>query len=276
MPTTKISTYIVDSFTKQAFKGNPAGVCLLEKPLTETQMLNIANELGFSETAFVYQANNATHYNIRFFSPKTEIDLCGHATLASAKVIFNKKLASKIIYFKNINDVELIVRQDDNNADNLCMEFPAYQTQDKDIPQAMLQALGLKTIVNSAYNDEINSLLIEIEDSETLANLTPNFDKLIASYQGIDGVVITAPSTDKNYDFQSRYFWGWVGTDEDAVTGVIHLFLATYWAKKLGKKNLSAFQCSERGGSMQLQLTDNNRVIITGQAQIILEGSLFL
>ncbi len=276
MPTTKISTYIVDSFTNQPFKGNPAGVCLLEKPLIEMQMLNIANELGFSETAFVHKNKSSDYYHIRFFSPKTEIDLCGHATLATAKVIFSKKLATQVIHFKNINNVELIVRQDDNNSDNLYMEFPAYQTQEKDIPQAMLQALGLETIVNSAYNSEINSLLIEIDDSETLANLTPNFEKLIASYQGIDGVVVTAPSTDKNYDFQSRYFWGWVGTDEDAVTGVIHLFLATYWEKKLGKKNLSAFQCSERGGSMQLQLTENNTVIITGQAQIILEGSLFL
>ncbi len=132
MPITKISTYIVDSFTNQAFKGNPAGVCLLENPLTETQMLNIANELGFSETAFVYQDisqnKSSSHYNIRFFSPKTEIDLCGHATLATAKVIFSKNLASQVIHFKNINDVELIVRQDDNNADNLCMEFLAYQT----------------------------------------------------------------------------------------------------------------------------------------------------
>lgn len=271
-----ISTYIVDSFTNEKFKGNPAGVCLLDEPLTDEQMLNIANELGFSETAFTHKVGAV--YQIRFFSPSQEIDLCGHATLATAKVLFHKKWESEIICFKNINDVDLIVKQD-KSSDKLLMAFPAYQVkpiEPTNIPTAMLQAIGISEVVNTGFNKEINSLVIEIDCCEKLASLTPDFEQLLQSVDGIDGVVITAISNKPDYDFESRYFWPWVGTNEDPVTGAIHTFLSTYWGKKLGKTHLNALQCSARGGSMQITLSEQSTVTLKGEAQIMLEGAFYL
>ncbi len=301
-----IPTYIVDSFTTEKFKGNPAGVCLPTEPLTDKQMLNIANELGFSETAFVSpppceggvrRGSNCTptnkhksHYQIRFFSPSQEIDLCGHATLATAKILFHTGKAEGLIHFKNINDVSLIVQQD-KHSDKLLMEFPAYQVEQisrQAIPTAMLQALGIdldndlgNEVVNTGYNQAIRSFVIEINRCHTLANLTPNFEQLLASctdFNGmsIDGVVITSLSDKDEYDFESRYFWPWAGTNEDPVTGAIHTFLATYWGQKLGKTKMNALQCSARSGSMQVELTKRDTVILTGEAQIVLEGRLDL
>lgn len=292
----QIPTYIVDSFTSEKFKGNPAGVCVLESPLSETQMLNIANELGFSETAFVIKDvdKSSQNYKIRFFSPTKEIDLCGHATLASAKILFhfnsdiNK--ANGSITFTNINGIELTVEQTQTQThnqnqkqdiadDSLIMTFPAYQVEEipsTKIPSRMLQALGISDVINTGFNKEINSLVIEIEDCQTLANLTPNFEQLVQSIDGIDGVAVTAISDKVDYDFESRYFWPWAGTNEDPVTGAIHTFLTTYWADKLSKTKMNALQCSPRSGSMQVELTEQNRVILTGEAQIILAGVLNL
>ncbi len=299
-----IPTYIVDSFTTEKFKGNPAGVCLPTEPLTDKQMLNIANELGFSETAFVSPtpcegvvrggSKKLNQQTIRFFSPSQEIDLCGHATLATAKILFHTGKAEGLIHFKNINDVSLIVQQD-KDSDKLLMEFPAYQVEQisrQAIPTAMLQALGINSnndlgndlgneVVNTGYNQAIRSFVIEINSCHTLANLAPNFEQLLASCtdfngMGIDGVVITSLSDKDEYDFESRYFWPWAGTNEDHVTGAIHTFLATYWGQKLGKTKMNALQCSTRSGSMQVELTKRDTVILTGEAQIVLEGRLDL
>ncbi|PIE48041.1 MAG: phenazine biosynthesis protein PhzF [Gammaproteobacteria bacterium] len=271
-----MQTYIVDSFAPQKFKGNPAGVCLLDKPLTDTQMLNIANELGFSETAFTHKVGEV--YKIRFFSPSQEIDLCGHATLATAKILFHKKLAAGIIHFKNTNHVDLMVKQDKTSS-KLLMEFPAYQVKPmavSEIPTAMLQALGISEVVNTGFNKEINSFVIEIDSCEKLASLTPDFEKLVQSVTNIDGVAVTAISDKFEYDFESRYFWPWVGTNEDPVTGAMHTFLATYWGEKLNKTELNALQCSARGGLLQIALNEKSTVILKGEAQIMLEGVFYL
>ncbi len=278
---TGITTYIVDSFTKQAFKGNPAGVCLLDTSLDESQMLNIAGELGFSETAFVYQDKPSDDYQIRFFSPIQEIDLCGHATLASAKVMFAKGIVMGKVCFKNINGIELQVEQGQGaNKDQLLMTVPAYHTEYQEVSDFMLQALGIPhdNVISTAYNADINSLLIEIDSNkQALASLTPNFEQLLTSHDSIDGVVVTAGSTKAEYDFESRYFWPWVGTNEDPVTGIIHTFLTTYWGAKLGKTKMNALQCSKRSGSMQVELMDDKQtVLIIGEAQIIFEGRLNL
>lgn len=262
--------FIVDSFTSTPFKGNPAGVCLTEKELTPEVMLAIAQELGFSETAFVKAGSNSYRFSIRFFSPKMEIPLCGHATLASAKVVF-EQYGTAAVHFFNIQDLDLFVRK--VGADIL-MEFPIYSTEPSSAPLPLLKALGIDQITNCEYNRETNILLVEIPSSNTLQLLSPDFGALKTSHASINGVLVTAVSSDPSYDFQSRYFWPWSGTNEDPVTGGTHTFLAPYWSSRLNKTTLKSYQCSKRGGSMEVELISGSTVGIKSQAVILMSGML--
>ncbi|MGB1004748.1 MAG: PhzF family phenazine biosynthesis protein [Salibacteraceae bacterium] len=267
----KIETYIVDSFTNEPFKGNPAGVCVLDEALTDKQMQSIAKELGLSETAFIIKIDISNTYNIRFFSPKMEIPLCGHATLASSKILFEINPEMKNIHFKTTQQLDLMIRK---FGDKIIMEFPVYDTIPQNAPDELLAALGLNKISNSEFNIETNILLLEIESSTTLANLAPDFEKLKRSHNSISGVLVTAISQKNDFDFESRYFWPWSGTNEDPVTGGTHTFLARYWGKRLNKTKMNAFQCSERTGFMEVELIDAKLMTIKSEAQIILKGTL--
>jgi len=231
--TNSIETYIVDSFTDKPFKGNPAGVCILKYHMQDEQMLSIAKELGLSETAFISKPDESSKYNIRFFSPKMEIPLCGHATLASSKVIFERNTNTEKIHFINIENLDLIIKR---KGENIIMEFPIYNTKPQNPPIELLNALGIEKVINSEYNEEMKILLIEIDDSLVLNNLNPDFERLKRSHKSINGVLVTAVSKRANYDFESRYFWPWSGTNEDPVTGGTHTFLAKYWSMRLNKK----------------------------------------
>jgi len=264
-----MKTYIVDSFTKEAFKGNPAGVCFPGYDLSEAAMLKIAQELNFSETAFVRSTDTKTTYSIRYFSPKKEIPLCGHATLAAAKVIFIKN-AVNAIHFITIGKLDLLVQQ---NGDDITMEFPVYDTVPAIIPNEMLVALGLTAVTNTVYSPNNKIIMLEISDAAVLANLEPNFSALVNSYNNINGVLVTAAANNSDYDYHYRYFWPWAGTNEDPVTGGVQTFLAKYWSEKLVKKNMNCFQSSARTGYMNV-IVNNNKVLLTSQAVIILEGNL--
>lgn len=270
-----ITTYIIDSFTNESFKGNPAGVCILNDGLSEKKMLKIAQELGLSETAFIEskRPDNNQEYSIRYFSPKMEIPLCGHATLASAKVLFSKFNDLDNIIFTTIEDLNLSIQR---IGKHIQMTFPVYDTIQMEAPKPLLFALGIQSVLNSAYNKETNILLLEIEDPDILESLNPNFEALYKSHQKINGVLVTAPSNKDNFDFESRYFWPWSGTNEDPVTGGTHTFLAKYWAKKLNKTKMNSFQCSSRSGFMTVELISEEKMLITSQAQIVLEGKLLL
>ena len=264
-----MKTFIVDSFTNESFKGNPAGVCFPENALNEKQMLQVAMELGLSETAFVQPTTNAAVYTIRYFSPQKEIPLCGHATLAAAKVLFSQTTA-KDIHFITVENLDLMVQQQD---DAITMEFPVYDTVAAMAPPAMLAALGLTAVVNTVFSAKNKIIMLEIGDSSVLANLKPDFNALVKSYEGINGVLVTAPSKDVAYDYQYRYFWPWAGTNEDPVTGGVQTFLAKYWSERLHKKNMKAFQSSARTGYMNVELQDE-KVLLTSNAVIMLEGEL--
>ena len=268
----KIKTYIVDAFTNQPFKGNPAGVCLMDAPLEDAIMLSIAKEFGLSETAFVRPEANGI-FPIRYFSPKMEIPLCGHATMASSKVLFTEDSTREEIHFKNIQNLDLHITK---SGDDIIMKFPVYETEPATFPVALINALGIDEVKNSAYNKETNILILEIADSDILRKLNPNFEALFASHQSINGVLVTAPSKDEKYDFESRYFWPWSGTNEDPVTGGSHTFLAKYWAKRLGKTKMQSYQCSERGGFMEVELIDDSTVMLKSTACIMFEGSFYL
>jgi len=267
----RIKTYIVDSFTDEPFKGNPAGVCLVERELPDETMHSIAKELGLSETAFIKQLPKEDKYSIRYFSPKMEIPLCGHATLAGAKVLFIENTRMNNIHFVNMQGLELPVRK---NGDEIIMEFPIYQIIPQNAPRELLVALGIEKIINSAYNHETKILLLEIEHCSILRSMKPDFEKLLKAHDGINGVLVTALSDEPNYDFESRYFWPWSGTNEDPVTGGTHTFLAKYWSDRLHKKKLRSFQCSERSGFMEVELISEYMLTIKSKAAIILKGEL--
>lgn len=264
-----MKSYIVDSFTNEPFKGNPAGVCMLEKNIENEKMLKIAQEFGFSETAFIMQTSKFDTYTIRYFSPKKEIPLCGHATLAAAKIIF-KNTNKKEIHFITSENFDLLIK---SQNDEIVMEFPIYNTTDVTVPLSMLEALGLDSIKKASYSTKNKIIVLEIESSELLAKLNPDFVALKNSYDNINGVLVTALSGNKEYDFHYRYFWPWAGTNEDPVTGGVQTFLTKYWSEKLGKKKMKAFQSSERTGYMTVELKEN-KVLIFGQAIIVLEGNL--
>lgn len=270
----KIPTYIVDSFTNETFKGNPAGVCILESDLSDTTMLSIAKELGLSETAFIKKTTEDFTYSIRYFSPKMEILLCGHATLASSKILFKKDNSLQKINFITTENIHLKIEREENGF--IKMEFPVYTTKSASAPLALLNALGLTEIENAAFNEETNILILEITSCETLQNLQPDFVALYKSHKHINGVLVTSLSNKENFDFESRYFWPWSGTNEDPVTGGTHTFLAKYWADKQNKTTMNSFQCSERSGFMQVTLLDSKRMLLKSKAQLVLEGSLYL
>src|ERR1044072_1092489 len=265
----KIRTFIVDSFTDTPFKGNPAGVCIISSQLGDEVMLQIAQELNLSETAFLSPLESGNAFAIRFFSPKMEIALCGHATLASAKVVFAIHKLNEV-HFMNIQNLDLFAKQSD---DQIVMEFPVYETLTADAPPALLAALGIEAIKNSVDNEEAKILLLDIVNTEELASLDPDFTALLRSHNSINGVLVTAPSSGDGYDFHSRYFWPWSGTNEDPVTGGTHTFLAKYWASRLGKTKMKSFQSSKRTGFMEVELVAG-KLRIKSQAIIVFEGRL--
>lgn len=266
-----IETYIVDAFTDKPFKGNPAGVCILSQEIDETKMLSIANELGLSETAFIKKHEGVDKYSIRYFSPKMEIALCGHATLASSKVVFERNNKIDKIHFITTQNLDLITHRD---GENIVMEFPVYETEPANAPVELQNALGIKKIINAEYNRETKILLLEIESGQILKELKPDFEALYHSHHSINGVLVTARSSNGAFDFESRYFWPWSGTNEDPVTGGTHTFLVRYWSKRLGKSKMKSFQCSERTGFMEVELIGENKFTIRSTAEIILEGKL--
>lgn len=266
-----MKTYIVDSFTTEPFKGNPAGVCIADQQLPDSFMLQIAQELGLSETAFIQAMDKTNAWAIRYFSPRMEIPLCGHATLAAAQIVLDQSNADEVI-FTTHNGVNLPVRQTENA---LTMEFPIYGLHPAEVPPALLAALGIDHIVNSAFNKETQILMIEIDDCTTLKNLSPDFPALVKSHHAINGVLVTAVSNNDDFDFHSRYFWPWSGTNEDPVTGGTHTFLAPYWANKLNNNSLKSFQASARTGSMGIEVFDNS-ILISGQTAVVFSGECLI
>jgi PhzF family phenazine biosynthesis protein len=259
----------VDSFTDAVFKGNPAAVCFYTEELTGEERLAIAREIGFSETAFVGPADANGPHPISYFSPVKEIPLCGHATLAAATIIFEGHSLSTV-HFLTSHGVLLSIRKE---GENIVMQFPVYELEAFLAPVEILQALGLDSIVHAAYSPVNKIVLLEMQGHERLAALRPDFNALLASYAGINGVLVTAASGNDEYDYYYRYFWPWAGTNEDPVTGGVQTFLAKYWVQKLGKTTLNACQCSERGGSMQTVLS-NDHVSIYGKAVVWLRGEI--
>ncbi|XP_038831128.1 phenazine biosynthesis-like domain-containing protein 2 isoform X2 [Salvelinus namaycush] len=276
----EIPVFTVDAFTNLPFKGNPAAVCLLLHELQDDMYQNIAAEMNLSETAFIIRLNSkddfssGARFRLRWFTPTTEVPLCGHATLASAAVLFyKKKNVNSTVVFETLSG-ELYVRQ---QGESIVMNFPL----NKPTPVGLKE---FKDIVKAAVGDQpvqevclcatTKMLMVRLADScdrSVLTSLQPDPAVLLRVDTGgrVRGLLVTMigdPGCQSGYDFYSRNFFPWFGVPEDPVTG--------YWSEKLGKKKMLAYQCSSRGGELELELQDDGRLNIAGQAVTVLQGIL--
>ena len=258
----KLDMYQVDTFTTQIFHGNAAAVCPLDTWLDDSLMQSIAAENNLSETTFFVKNNDA--YDIRWFTPTTEVDLCGHATLASAYVLFEELgFKGDTIVFQSKSG-ELKVSRDGNQ---FVLDFPRQTPMPCDIPKPVQQAFG-DSIQACLKNEDY---IVVLKDESAVKSANP--DMHLLKHLDLRGVVITAKS--KEYDFVSRFFAPNCGIDEDPVTGSSFTQLTPYWAKVLGKNKLTAKQISQRGGEVWCELA-GDRVYIAGRAVLYLKGEVTL
>lgn len=262
---TRLDIDIVDAFTDRQFRGNSAAVVITESWLSDSLMQNIAGENNLSETAFLVPQSGV--YHVRWFSPLTEIDFCGHATLAAAHVLFRRMPAMKTLRFYAPAVGEMEIRLNEKGL--IEMDFPVRMPAPiTDVPKALLRGLSIaptKVLRNAQAYFAVYS-----KESDVM-ELNPDAGELkrLAPYD----VVVTAPGSE--FDFVSRYFWPANGGDEDPVTGSIHTGLAPYWSAELDKTSLRAYQASKRGGLLYCELR-GERITIAGQAVPYLQGQLMI
>jgi PhzF family phenazine biosynthesis protein len=263
----------VNSFTTEAFSGNPAGVCISDTPLDEKQMQSIATELNLSETAFTHQLPNG-HWQLRWFTPTTEVPLCGHATLATAHILWTEQLAhiEFPIVFKTLSVSNLNISL---SGHGITLAFPK---------KPLVESSKNKNEIESILGKPIQKLFQTLDKERWVAVLnhpsdvelaTPDLKKL-KQLEGM-GLVITAKAdSTKNYEIVSRYFAPQIGIDEDPVTGVAHCCVGPYWLELLNLKSLTAYQASKRGGLMVISMQNENTVLLTGQAITLFGGKASL
>lgn len=273
--------YQVDAFTQQLFTGNPAAVLVLDDWLDDALMQNIALENNLAETAFVKRIDDE-NYQIRWFTPQVEVDFCGHATLASAFVLFKDYTQAKTIHF-HVKDLGIFIIQQAEDG-KIQMNFPIRQPQKViDYPEL------LNHVIDQPFKEvylNAQAYILVCESAQDVINATPNLPNirkiaeqyhvstaLTAESAGYD-VTITAASND--YDYVARYFAPHKGIDEDPVTGSMHTGLAPLWAEKLGKTQLIGYQASARGGKLFCALQDNQRIEISGYAQLFMQAEIFI
>lgn len=287
----QLEVFTVDSFSDKPFAGNPAAVCLVRKPiadrLDEITLTKIAAEMNLSETAFVVEEGTSkfetgSEFTLRWFTPTCEVNLCGHATLATSAVLFHK-LGSphQELRFRSKSGILKAAK----SGDEITLDFPlnpCTPVQHKaDLQPLINAAVGSTPLQDVQYSPTTKKLLLRFPDTFTrteLENLSVDPQSLVNAPQKgefpVKGVILTLRSTE--YDFISRYFAPWVGIPEDPVTGAAHTVLASYWSEQLGKKQLLARQCSARGGDVRVEIGEGGRVYLSGRAYIIMEGKLML
>ena len=260
-----IPLFQIDAFTDTPFAGNPAAVCLLEAPRPVAWMSSVAREMNLSETAFLVRRSDG--FDLRWFTPAIEVDLCGHATLASAHMLWETQHVppDQTLRFHTKSGVLTA----DRRGDWIELDFPARIETPAPAPEGLTAALGLTAprYVGRFNND----YLIEVESESIVAGLAPDFSRLRAL--PVRGVIVTSRASSAGVDFVSRFFAPGAGVDEDPVTGSAHCLLTPYWHQRLGRTELIARQLSARGGLLRLSL-DGDRVRISGQAVTVVRGEL--
>lgn len=260
-------TYIrqIDAFTKVPFSGNPAGVCILDEPADETWMQAVAAEMNVAETAFLWPLDSG--FSLRWFTPTTEVDLCGHATLASAFAIWESGLLSTAespVF--STRSGELRASWIDNR---IVLDFPIEGPEDSIDPAPISKAINAP--VGEASRNRFD-FLAEVASETEVRGVVPDL-RAIAGL-GCRGLIVTAPSDNPEFDFVSRFFAPVVGIDEDPVTGSAHCFLGPWWGQKLGKTEMVGYQASDRGGIVGVEI-HGDRVYLKGNAVTVFYGQLF-
>jgi PhzF family phenazine biosynthesis protein len=255
----------VDAFANRIGNGNPAGVCMVHEPMDLSWMQRVAREMNLSETAFLRTENDG--FSLRWFTPTTEVDLCGHATLASAHVLWEQE------YLKPTETARFFTKSGTLTAvkqnEWIEMDFPAEPEQAARAPAGLIEALGVKPLYIGKNRFDY---IIEVTTEEEVRNLKPDFSAL--STIPMRGVIVTSSSKGDDYDFVSRFFAPSVGVPEDPVTGSAHCCLYPFWEKRMQKTEFLAYQASARGGFLRLKAGDNSRVSISGQAITVWNGTL--
>jgi len=254
----------IDAFTDKPFRGNPAAVCILTRHHDDAWMQNVAREMNLSETAFLVKKEIG--YNLRWFTPAVEVDLCGHATLASAHALWEGGYTNTKQQIRFHTRSGLLTAE--RNDRWIEMNFPAEPETSTSAPLDLSKALGVgfKYVGKNRFD-----YLVEIDSEETLRRIDPDFALL--NTIPMRGVIVTSPSRSGEYDFVSRFFAPHVGVNEDPVTGSAHCCLAPYWATRLGRAEMVGYQASSRGGIVRVRV-DKDRVYLGGQAVTILQGKL--
>ncbi len=254
----------VDAFTDRPFSGNPAAVCILPAWQEERWLQAVAGEMNLSETAFLVK--NAHGFDLRWLTPTVEVELCGHATLASAHVIWQQGLAkpAEEIRFSTKGGILKASRQ----GDDIELDFPLKPEKPAEAPAGLAEALGVQPrYVGKSQFD----YLVEVESEPVLRNMAPDFKRLATVSER--GIIVTSRSADPRFDFVSRFFAPAAGIDEDPVTGSAHCCLGDFWRKRLGKREFLAYQASARGGIIRLRVTDD-RAFLGGRAVTVCKGEL--
>jgi predicted PhzF superfamily epimerase YddE/YHI9 len=251
--------HVVDAFTAAPFHGNPAAVCLLDRPADEQWMKDVAREMSLSETAFLHPIEGG--FSLRWLTPAVEVKLCGHATLASAFALWHTGAARPADPIRfHTKSGWLACRRD---GEWIEMDFPAVACTPCPPPPGLAEALGCRLLACGSNGMDV---LVEVPDEATLRRLTPNHSLL--GTLPIRGVIVTAASDDPQFDFVSRFFAPAAGVNEDPVTGSAHCALGPYWQAKLGRAEFTAFQASDRGGVVRLAVR-GARVLLRGQAVLV-------
>jgi PhzF family phenazine biosynthesis protein len=254
----------VDAFTSRPFTGNPAAVCLLEEPPADWWLQDVAREMNLSETAFLLAHDDG--FDLRWFTPATEVDLCGHATLAAAHVLWadGHLPRDQPVRFHTRSGVLMA-----NYIDGwIEMDFPAQPAEQVEPPADLARALGVEPLwVGRSRSD----LLVELSDEKTVRTLRPDIRGLEA--MDVRGVIVTSPAISDRFDFVSRFFAPRAGVDEDPVTGSAHCTLGPFWRERLGRDEFVGYQVSDRGGTVRVRCA-GDRVILGGEAVTVMRGEL--
>ncbi|KAF1392982.1 hypothetical protein PFLUV_G00033670 [Perca fluviatilis] len=286
----EIPVFTLDAFTNLPFKGNPAAICPLMHELSDDLYQKISAEMNLSETAFITRINpsdsftTGSRFRLRWFTPTNEVNLCGHATLASAAVLFkHKQNENPKLVFETLSGDLAVTQQ----GEGYIMDFPLNPPTKEDANEfrdIIKAAVGNHPIQDVYLSSNTKKLLVRLADScdrSVLTSLKVDPVALQSSETSgrVKGVIITmkgSPDCQPGYDFYSRFFSPWNGIPEDPVTGSAHTVLGSYWSKKLGKKKMLAYQCSSRGGELELEVRDDGRINISGQAVTVLQGTITL
>lgn len=259
-----IRYFVVDAFTNRPFQGNPAAIVPLDAWREDTWLQNVAMEMNLSETAYLVPMDAG--YELRWFTPTVEVDLCGHATIASAVTLahLGQLADGAAVAFSTRSGILKANRV----GPQIQLDFPALHSEPCEAPPGLLESLNVpaRSISRSAYD-----FLVEVESQEILCNISPDFQQL--ANVKCRGVIVTAPSKDSQFDFASRFFAPAVGVDEDPVCGSAHCCLAPYWAEKLGKTQLIGYQASARSGIVSVEVK-GERVMLGGEGVVFSTGEI--